>query len=107
MARWMITHVRRSPCLWIIPELFVTALSDTGSSLFFSGCINKSFHSPLFHTTDATMSDKPEPLFVDLNDNSKPAEIESMCMRCQENVRDNSIRFVSRLVQLTNICRSL
>ncbi|KAI9032730.1 ZPR1 zinc-finger domain-containing protein [Phycomyces nitens] len=29
--------------------------------------------------------DKNGPLFVDLNDNSKPAEIESMCMRCHEN----------------------
>ncbi|KAI7864458.1 ZPR1 zinc-finger domain-containing protein [Spinellus fusiger] len=29
--------------------------------------------------------EKNGPLFVDLNDNSKPAEIESMCMRCHDN----------------------
>ncbi|KAI8379681.1 ZPR1 zinc-finger domain-containing protein [Radiomyces spectabilis] len=33
------------------------------------------------------MSEQPanEPLFVDLHDNSKPAEIESLCMKCGEN----------------------
>ncbi|KAG2218509.1 hypothetical protein INT45_004111 [Circinella minor] len=27
---------------------------------------------------------QPEPIFVDLHDNSKPAEIESLCMKCHE-----------------------
>lgn len=36
---------------------------------------------------------KNEPIFVDLHDNSKPAEIESYCMKCGENVSSRSLYY--------------
>jgi hypothetical protein len=71
------------------------------SRRFFLFLSSLSFAFLIKLTMATTTTNGQEPIFVDLHDNSKPTEIESLCMKCEEMVRGMFVPLIHGLANST------